>query len=80
MLPQCFIGEGIELAGLNILFELAIPGGPVKHEEPVPELRQFLRRQPLDLVLNSLDFAHNTSLALTFNRRITPILLIYVSE
>ena len=43
MLPQRLIGEGIELAGLNVLLELAIPCSPVKRKKPLPELCQFIR-------------------------------------
>ncbi len=72
VLPQRFIGEGIELARPNVLLKLAIPRRPVKRQKPVPKLRKFLRRQSLDLVLNAFDFAHDTSLALPPKRRPTP--------
>ena len=72
MLPQRFIGEGIELARLNVLLELAIPRRPVKRQKPVPKLCKFLRGKSLDLVLNAFDFAHDTSLALPPDRRLTP--------
>lgn len=71
VLPQRFIGEGIELARLNVLLELAIPRGPVKRQKPVPKLCKFLRGKALDLVLNAFDVAHDTSLALPPKRRLT---------
>jgi hypothetical protein len=64
------IREGIEFATLNVVLELAIPGRPVKRQKPVAKLRKLVGGQSLDLVLNSFDFAHDTSLALASNRRL----------
>ncbi len=71
VLPQRFVGKGIELASLNVSFELAVPRRPVKRQKPVPKIGKFLRRKSLDLVLDSFNFAHDTSLALPPKRRLT---------
>jgi len=71
VLPQRFVGEGIELARLKVLLELAIPGRPVKRQKPVPKLCKFLRGKSLDLVLESFHFVHDTSLAMPLQRRLT---------
>ncbi len=71
MSSQRFIGDGIEFATLNVCLELAIPGRPVKRKKPVAQLRKFLGGQSPDLGFNSFDFAHDTSLALSPNRRLT---------
>lgn len=63
VLPQRFLREGIELSHLNVALELTIPRLPVKRQEPVPKLCKLLRGQSLDLVLDSFNFAHDTSLA-----------------
>jgi hypothetical protein len=59
-----FIRESIELPSLNVALDLTIPRLPVKRQEPVSKLCKLLRRQSLDLVLDSFNFAHDTSLAL----------------
>ncbi len=71
VLPQRFVGKGIELARLNVLLELAVPRRPVKRQKPVPKVCKFLRGKSLDLVLDSFNFAHDTSLALPPKRRLT---------
>lgn len=71
VLPQRFVGEGVEFACPNVLLDLAIPDRPVKRQKPVPKLCKFLRGKSLDLVLKSFNFAHDTSLALPLKRRLT---------
>jgi len=44
---------------------LTIPSLPVKFKKPVAKLGEFLRRQCLDLTLDSFNLAHDTSLALS---------------
>ena len=74
VLPQRFVGEGIELPRLNVALQLTIPHFPVKIQKPLPELRKFLRGQFPNLVLDSINFAHITSLALSPQRRLTSAL------
>ena len=71
VLLQRFFGEGIELASLNVLLQLAIPRRPVERQKPVPKLCKFLSGKSLDLVLDSFNLAHDTSLALPPKRRLT---------
>ena len=59
MLPKGVICEGVELTGLNVLFELTIPLSPVERKKPVTELCQFFSGESPDLTFNSLDFAHD---------------------
>lgn len=71
MLPQRFVGKGVELARLYVLLELAVPRRPVKRQKPVPKFREFLSRKSLDLALDSFNLAHECSLAPHRERRPT---------
>lgn len=72
VLPERILREGIELSRLNVALDLTIPCLPVKRQEPVPKLCKLLRGQSLDLMLDSFNFAHDTSVALPSERRLTP--------
>jgi hypothetical protein len=54
-----FLGQRIEPAGINVLFELAVPSGGIELREPRAKVSQFLRRQLLDCPLNLGDGTHD---------------------
>src|SRR5713226_7948588 len=47
---QCIFGEGVELAGGDIRFQLTIPGFGVKSHEPLAKRRKLVRGECLNLV------------------------------
>jgi len=52
---QGFIGQGIQPPGMNILFELFVPGIGVKFMKPTPKGVQFVARK---LAHGGFDFIH----------------------
>jgi hypothetical protein len=66
VLPAVVVTKGllskvIQPARLDITLELAVPGGPVILKKPGAKLRQLVRRERLDLLLDLLDLAHDDS-------------------
>lgn len=55
---KSLVGERIELAGLDISFELAVPGCGVKCAISRTERCQLSRRKLLNLLFDRFDFAH----------------------
>ena len=55
---DCLVGESVEAASRDILFELFVPGGGVEAEKPIAERGQIAAREPLDGVLNVKNGAH----------------------
>src|SRR5437016_4286870 len=52
------IDEGVEASGGDVLFDLAVPHRGVELREPLPELRQILRRKLADGFLDVGDGCH----------------------
>jgi hypothetical protein len=52
------LGKVVELSGLNITLDLAVPRRPVLFQEPVTKLRKLIQGERLDLLLDPLDLAH----------------------
>ena len=65
-LASCVITKGlggkiVEAAQGSITLDLAIPGRPVVLQKPGAKLRELVRRERLDVLLDLLDRAHNPS-------------------
>src|SRR2546430_15610542 len=58
VVSESLLSEGVEPASSNIALQLRVPRGPVKIKEPGTELREFLRRERFDLLLELLDLTH----------------------
>ena len=54
-------GKIVEAARGSITLDLAIPGRPVVLQKPGAKLRELVRRERLDVLLDLLDLAHNPS-------------------
>ena len=59
MVTKRLLSKSIEPSQPDILLHLAIPHGPVELEEPRSKLRKFPRGERLNLLLDSLDLAHD---------------------
>jgi hypothetical protein len=58
VIAKGFIGKGVELPGFYASLDLAIPCSCIKLSEPVSKLREFLRRETGDFLLDGFEFAH----------------------
>ena len=60
MLRDRVIGERIKSTGANVVLELIVPGSGIKLQEPAPEFGELRPGEGFDLMLQLLDFAHES--------------------
>ena len=58
MISEGGVSQRVQLAGVNVGFELSIPLGGVEGGEPFPELSQLLGCEAADLALKLFDLCH----------------------
>ncbi len=54
-----FLRKVVKPPRLNVTLELTVPGCPVVFQEPGAELRELVRGERLDLLLDLFDLAHD---------------------
>lgn len=63
MIAKRLFSQRVQLTGCDIAFKLAVPHFPVELQKPSAELREFLFREGLDLLLELFNLAHAHSVA-----------------